>query len=159
MDSYDSSDTDFSEDDDSIISSEDEDEDVFGVLQEGDVKERKETLSQLDTKTIKTLLNVIMNVIVNPNLEDRILPHHKKQLKHYKSILKKLTDKKMKIEKKRKLLQRTGHAYLPIFLEIIDSDLDDCKPVSRKINRKARDCPLCDAIDLKRLPQHLSHNI
>ena len=114
---------DFSDDDDSI-----EDEDVFEVLQHGEAKERKEALTQLDTRDIKTLLNVIWNVLDNPDIDDRISANHRKVLKPYLTTFVKLLDKKVNVEQKRNILQKSGHIYLPIFLKIIGEDLADCVP-------------------------------
>ena len=133
-----------------------EDDKVFEILQDGDPEEQKEALSQLESRTVKTLINVILNVMSNPVFKERILPHHQKVLKRNSHTLKKLLDKKRKIKKKRKILQKTGHRYLSTFLEIIDDDLEECRYRPRKVNRRRRDCPLCDTVDLKRLPQHLS---
>ena len=133
----------------------DSEDDVFSVLQNGRKKTRKSKVKQLDSKSIKTLLNVIMNVVKNPEINERISRKQRKMLEPYSSIIARLVDKKVDLKKKVKILKKSGHKYLPTFLSIIGEDLDDCAPKSP--NRTRRDCPLCDAIDLKRLPLHLSH--
>ena len=126
-------------------------EELIDEIEDGNAQK---VLNKIDLDTVKTLLNVIRNVIDNPSFKDKITSEHKKVLNMYRNTFAKLMDDQINLRQKRKLLQKDGEAYLPTFLDIIGSDLDDFTP--RKINRTRRDCPLCNAVDLKRLPQHLS---
>lgn len=125
---------------------------MFSVLQNGRKKKRKLTIKQLDSKSIKTLLNVIMNVVKNPEINERISRKQRKMLEPYSSIIAKLVDKKVELKKKVKILKKSGHKYLPTFLSIIGEDLDDCQPAERR----RRNCPLCDTENLAKLSNHLS---
>ena len=135
--------------------SSDESTSLLESLQDEEEEIRKDALLELDIVTLKTLLNVMKNVLDNPAFKDSILPEHKKVLKPYLQTIAKLVDKKVTLSEKIKILQKSGHVYLPTSLEIIDDQLDNCKP--KPVKRKRRDCPICDAEDLKRLPQHLSN--
>ena len=125
--------------------------DLFDEIEEGDAQA---ALQKMDMRGVKTLLNVIRNVIDNPDFKDCILPHHKRILKPYQNTFAKLLDDKVKLTDKRKLLQRDGEEYLPTFLEIIGNQLDDCIP--RQENRKRKDCPLCGKKNLVKLSNHLA---
>ena len=118
-------------------------------LQEGDAKA---ILTRLDTHTVKTLLNVIRNVIDNPAFKERITTEHKNILKPYHSTFAKLLDDQVKLSTKRRLLQKDGDKYLPTFLDIIGDELNECEP----IERKKRTCPLCKKKNLFKLSNHLA---
>ena len=125
-------------------------EDLLEELQEGDVKK---ALARLDVRTVKTLLNVIRNVIDNPTFKECITPEHKKILKPYHNTFAKLLDDQLNLSEKRKLLQKDGDKYLPTFLDIIGDELENCIP--RKVNRKRKDCPVCGKENLLKLSNHL----
>jgi len=102
----------------------------------------------------KTLLNVIANVVLNPEYKDEITPEQKKLLRPYTATFDKLLDKRVPLAEKR-ILKKSGSKYMPIIMDTIgDEDLEYCKP--KKPNRKRRDCPMCDTVGLKRLAQHLT---
>ena len=132
------------------------DSDLFEEIQEGNAKE---ALLKLDIRDVKTLLNVIRNVIDNPDFKDCITAEHRKILKPYQNTFAKLLDDKVKLSDKRKLLQRDGAEYLPTFLEIIGDELDECIP--RQIKRNRKDCPVCGKENLAKLSNHLAdvHNL
>ena len=131
-------------------------EDLLDEIQEGDAEK---ALTKLDIRDVKTLLNVIRNVIDNSDFKNRITPEQRKILKPYHNTFAKLLDDKVKLSDKRKLLQKNGEEYLPTFLEIIGDELDDCIPRQVKYNRK--DCPVCGKENLAKLSNHLAdmHNL
>ena len=100
---------------------------------------------------MKTLLNVIGNVIEDEAYDDRIIKRD--VLTRYGDTYTTLMDRKVPLQKKKKLLQKAGYIYLPIFLEIVGDDVDEFTP--RVVNHTLKNCPLCNTKRLKRLPNHL----
>ena len=125
--------------------------DLFEELQEGNAEE---ALTQLDTRAVKTLLNVIRNVLDNTAFKERISRTHRKVFMRNMTILHKLMSKSRSLKRKKKILQKTGHVYLPAFLEIVGDELEDCIP--RQVNRVRKDCPVCGKENLLKLSNHLS---
>ena len=123
------------------------------VLEHGSTAERKEVLAAMDTSLVKTLLNVIGNVVKNKNFNKRINSQHRRLLKPYLKTYEKLLNDDIKLKDKLTLLKRSGHVYLPTFLEIIGEDIIQCTP--EQPTRKTYDCPLCPKKNLKRLANHL----
>ena len=121
------------------------------VLRDGSVQERREVLHTISITLLKTLLNMIGNVLENEAYEDRIIK--REVLQRYGSTYTTLMDRKVPLQKKKKLLQKAGYIYLPIFLEIVGDDVDEFAP--KEVNHTLKDCPLCNTKRLKRLPNHL----
>ena len=111
-------------------------------LNEETLNDVEEALEHLDTHTLKTYLNVIANVLDNPSFKDRILPEHKEELKPYLPTLSTLLDKSVKLSEKAKILQKKGHLYLPIFLDIIADNLQEIFP---KLVQTLQDETITDA--------------
>ena len=109
-------------------------------------------MTQLDTRAVKTLLNVIRNVLDNTDFRKRFSSRQIKILKPYKKTYDRLLDDRVRLSDKRKLLQKEGDTYLPTFLDIIGEELEDCQP----IERRRRDCPLCGKENLVKLSNHLA---
>ena len=126
---------------------------TLDVLRDGTVQEIKHVLPTISMSVLKTLLNVIGNVINNDTYEDRIIK--RKVLQRYGDTYATLMDRKVPLQKKKKLLQKAGYIYLPIFLEIVGDDVDEFVP--RVVKRKLKDChvPGCRSKRLKRIANHL----
>ena len=121
------------------------------LLRDGSIQERKGVLSTISAPLLKTLLNVIGNVIENETYEGRIIK--REVLRQYASTYTTLLDRRVPMKEKKKLLQKAGYVYIPIFLEIVGDDVEDFTPKEDK--RKRKDCPVCNTKGLKRLPNHL----
>ncbi len=52
------------------------------------------------------------------------------------------------MKEKKKLLQKAGYVYIPLFLEIVGDDVEEFMP--KVVNRKLKDCPLCPSRRLKK---------
>ena len=93
----------------------------------------------LDNCSLKTLLNIISNVILNPKYKDEISKEQKRLLKPHMPVFEKLLDKTVPLTEKRKILKKNEKKYIPTFLDIVgEEDLDYFKPKMQK--RKRRDC-------------------
>ena len=126
---------------------------VMDVLRDGTVSERKEVLKNVNTKLVKTLVNIIGNVVeTDTYIEDIIKPE---VLSRYTSAYEDLLDRDVPLQERKKILQKAGHVYLPIFLEIVGDDVEKFEP--KEVNRTLRDCPVrgCKSKQLKKLSNHL----
>ena len=123
------------------------------TLRDGTVQERKYVLSTISMALLKTLLNIIGNVIENDTYEDRIIK--REVLLRYTSTYATLLDREVPMKEKKKLLQKKGYVYLPIFLEIAGDDIEEFIPKVQ--NRTLKDCPVpkCKSKRLKKLSNHL----
>jgi len=128
---------------------------TLDVLRDGTVQERKDVLVTINMYLLKTLLNIIGNVLENETFEDRIIKRD--ILSRYTDTYTTLLDRKVSLKEKQKLLQKSGYIYLPIFLEIVGDDVDAFLP--NKVNRTLKDCPVagCRSKRLKRLSNHLNN--
>ena len=124
------------------------------VLRDGSVQERKHVLHTISITLLKTLLNVIGNVIENEAYEDRIIK--RQVLQRYASTYATLLDREVPLKEKKKLLQKAGYVYLPIFLEIVGDDVEEFIP--KEQGRTLKDCPVpkCRSKQLKKLSNHLN---
>ncbi len=122
---------------------------VFEKIRFGTVTERRRTIRNLSIKKVKTLINIIGTIIENQDYgsDDETI------LTRYTSTFRKLLDKKVPLKEKKELLQKAGHVYLPIFLNIIGPNTSNFAPKERK--RVSRDCPICNSKNLKKLSNHL----
>ena len=123
--------------------------DVFEKIRSGTVSERRRTIRDLSIKKVKTLINIIGTIIENQDYDS----DDEAILTRYSSAFRKLLDKKIPLKEKKQLLQKGGHVYLPIFLNIIGSNTSNFAPQERK--RVTRDCPICNSKNLKKLSNHL----
>ena len=123
--------------------------DVFEKIRFGKVTEKRKTIRGLSTKKVKTLINIIGTIIENQDYGI----HDEATLTRYVSTFRKLLDKEIPLKDKKELLQKAGHVYLPIFLNIIGSNTSEFAPRERK--RVTQDCPICNSKNLKKLSNHL----
>ena len=119
-------------------------------IRHGTVKEKKEAIKNITSKEVKTLINVIGNVLDDYQYD---MMDHLHVLRKFTSTFMRLLDKEIPLYRKKSMLQRQGYKYLPIFLEIIGEDLEPFEPKERK--RRLKDCPVCGKERLKRLANHL----
>jgi len=126
---------------------------MLDLLRDGTLQERREVLATITMSQLKTLLNIIGNVLENETYADRIIKRD--VLLRYTDTYTTLLDRRVPLQTKKKLLQKAGYIYLPIFLEIVDDDVEDFIP--KEVNRRLKDCPVpgCRSKRLKRLPNHL----
>lgn len=129
-------------------------------LRYGTKQDVKNILKTMDETLLKTLLNVMLNALGNSAYSVNITQKYKNKLKPYMKIYKKLLDKKIPLKKKYSWLRKSGHEYIPTFLQILGDDVYDCIPTG-KGKRVPLDCPLCNKKGLIRLANHLTqkHNI
>ena len=122
-------------------------------LRRGTVSERKEVLRNMNMKLLKTLVNIIGNVLETDTYEDDIIKPE--VLSKYTSAYSQLFDRDVPLQDKKKIMQKAGHVYLPIFLDIIGDDVEKFEP--QEVNRTLRDCPVrgCKSKQLKKLSNHL----
>ena len=122
-------------------------------LREGTVSERKEVLKHMNNKLLKTLVNIIGNVLENKTYKDRIIK--RKVLSKYPCAYDNLLDKGVTLHEKKKILEKAGYIYLPIFLEIVGDDTEQFEP--KEQGRTLKDCPVpkCKSKRLKKLSNHL----
>jgi len=123
------------------------------VLRDGNVSERKEVLKNMSIKLVKTLVNIIGNVVETDRYIDDIIKPE--VLSRYKSAYEDLLDIDIPLQERKKILQKAGHVYLPIFLEIVGDDAEIFEP--KEVNRTLKDCPVhkCKSKQLKKLSNHL----
>ena len=116
----------------------------------------EDVLEELDMCKGKTLLNVIYNVLLNPEYNENISEVEKRKLSPYKKTFHKLLDKKVKLQDKLNILKNNGKHYIQTFLDIIGEDLEYCK-----VKEERLDCPICGKERLLKLSNHLrkQHNI
>ena len=117
-----------------------------GPLQKA-ASERKKVISNLKIKEVKTLINILGYIIENEDYEKN------DTLARYVPTFRKLLDKQISLADRKQLLQKAGHIYVPILLDIIGDDMQEFEPRYRK--RNERDCPLCKSKGLKKLSNHL----
>ena len=120
-------------------------------LRDATVSERKEVLKHMNNKLLKTLVNIIGNVLETKTYKKKIIK--RKVLSKYTGAYEDLLDRGVPLYKKKNILQKAGHVYVPIFLEIVGDDVEKFEP--NEVNRTLRDCPMCKSKRLKRLPNHL----
>ena len=120
------------------------------ALENGDVPT---VLLKLTTPVLRSIVNIIGNVLNNS--EFTISPTQKRVLRPYVSSYLFLLDKKESSEAKKQLLQETGEAFLPTFLDIVGDD------ITLFTERNRKQCPVCGKEDLIKLSNHLKqkHNI
>ncbi len=105
----------------------------------GTVTQKKEAIKNVTKKELKTIINVIGNVL--DDYQEDMMPHLH-VLRKFTSTFMTLLDKETSLDDKKEILQRQGHKYLPIFLEIIGEDIESFAPKERK--RRLKDCPICE---------------
>ena len=107
----------------------------------------------MNTTLLKTLVNIIGNVLVTDTYKDDIIKPE--VLSKYKRAYSYLLDRDTPLQERKKILQKAGHVYVPIFLEIVGDDLEIFEP--KEVNRKLKDCPVpgCRSKQLKKLSNHL----
>lgn len=103
----------------------------------------------IKTPKLKAILNIIYNVLNNKTI--KINPKQANVLKPYQQTYKKLLNKKISLDKKKVLLRKHGHVYLPVFIDIIGEDIKHFWPKGRR----RRDCPVCGKQGLVRLSNHI----
>ena len=140
--------------------------DSIQALKYGSKQDIKRVLNGMDAKLLKTLLNAMLNVLENSNFAQKINSCQRSKLKPYMKTYEKLLNKKIPLKQKFPILQKSGHKYIPTFLQILGNDAYECIPESSSslrssASRTPRDCPICGKKDLVRLANHLSqkHNI
>ncbi len=118
-----------------------------------DALENGEVPTVLTTPVLKSIVNIIGNVLNDPAFE--ITPTQKRTLRPYISTYIFLLDKDESPKAKKQLLQEKGEAFLPTFLDIVGDK------ISLFTNRTRKDCPVCGKEDLLKLSNHLKqmHNI
>ena len=106
---------------------------------------------------IRVQLNVIGNVLHNPAFTNRIKSHQAQVIDQHKAKFKTLLDKRIALDRKRALLLKHGHLFMPTLLEIIGDHIKTLLPQ----HRNKRNCPLCEKKDLVKLSNHLKqvHNL
>jgi len=122
-------------------------------LRDGTVSERKEVLKNMNNKMLKTLVNIVGNVLENKTYKNKIIK--RKVLSKYSCAYEDLLDRKVPLHEKKRILQKTGYIYLPIFLEIVGDDTEQFEPNEQ--SRTLKDCPVpkCKSKRLKKLSNHL----
>jgi len=122
-------------------------------LRDGTVSERKEVLRNMNNKLLKTLVNIIGNVLENKTYKDRIIK--RKVLSKYSCTYEDLLNRGVPLHEKKKILKKAGHVYVPIFLEIVGDDTEEFAP--KEQSRTLKDCPVpkCKSKRLKKLSNHL----
>ena len=122
-------------------------------LRDGTVSDRKEVLKNMNSKLLKTLVTIIGNVLETDTYNDDIIK--RKVLSKYRRAYSDLLDRDVPLYEKKKILQKAGHVYLPIFLEIVGDDVEKFEP--KQQIRTLKDCPVhkCKSKQLKKLSNHL----
>ena len=122
-------------------------------LREGTVSERKEVLRNMNNKLLKTLVNIIGNVLESKTYKKKIIK--RKVLSKFTCAYEDLLDRNVPLHEKKRILQKNGYIYLPIFLEIVGDDTEQFEP--KEQGRTLKDCPVpkCKSKRLKKLSNHL----
>ena len=123
------------------------------VLRDGTVSEMKEVLKNMNSKLLKTLVTIIGNVLETDTYKKKIIK--RKVLSKYTGAYEDLLDRGVPLYKKKKILQKAGPVYVPIFLKIVGYDTEKFEP--KEVNRRLKDCPVkgCRSKRLKRISNHL----
>ena len=129
--------------------------DEIRKLRYGSKQDIKYVLNTMNTKLLKVLLNVMVNVLENNHFERRITTSYRKKLKPFMETYKMLMNEKVPLKQKLVILKKSGERYIPTFLKILGEDAYDLISESSGKRRK-RDCPICGKTDLVRLANHLS---
>ena len=129
-------------------------ETAIELLLAGDTSEKKDVLKNMNKAFVKMLLNVIYNVVNGS--EVTIRPNQRRILKRYNNVYKTLLNKKISLNRKVQLLRRDGHVYLPVFLDIIGSDIEHLLPRSSTYIRKRQSCRICRKENLVKISNHLA---
>ena len=118
-----------------------------------DALENGEVPTVFTTPVLKSVVNIIGNVLNNPTFE--ITETQKRILRPYISTYIFLLDKDKSPKAKKLLLQEKSEAFLPTFLDIVGDK------ISLFTTRTHKDCPVCGKEDLLKLSNHLKqvHNI
>jgi len=126
---------------------------VMEELRDGTVSERKEVLKNMNNKLLKTLVNIIGNVLETKTYKKKIIK--RKVLSKFRCAYEDLLDRKVPLHEKKRILQKTGYIYLPIFLDIVGDDTEQFEP--KEQGRTLKDCPVpkCKSKRLKKLSNHL----
>lgn len=90
------------------------------------------------------MMRMIREVLNNPRYH--MSESQKKTLKPHMATYETLLDKKIPLERKQALLEKSGHLFLPTFREIYKTP----------VYRVPKDCPICNRKQLKRLANHLA---
>lgn len=106
-------------------------------------KQAISTMDEYDNCSLQIILNIINNVFTKRKFKNKISPEQIELLKPYRETFEKLIDEKVPQCTKLKLLRENGRKYIPTFLDVFEQGT-------------RRDCPICDAVKLKRLSQHLT---
>ena len=124
------------------------------VLRDGTVSERKKVLKNVNTKLLKTLVTIIGNVLETNTYKKKIIK--RKVLSKFTCAYEDLLDRKVPLHEKKRILEKTGYIYLPLFLKIVGDDTEKFEP--KEVNRKLKDCPVkgCRSKRLKRISNHLN---
>jgi len=123
------------------------------VLRDGTVSEMKEVLKNMNSNLLKTLVTIIGNVVETDTYKKKIIK--RKVLSKYIRDYDDLLDRGVPLYKKKKILQKAGAVYVPIFLKIVGYDTEKFEP--KEVNRRLKDCPVkgCRSKRLKRIGNHL----
>ena len=121
------------------------------ILRYGTSAERKKVLATINVPLVKTLLNIIVNVLENKIYQDQII--NRALLSRYTDTYETLLDKTVPLKVKITALQKNGQKYLPTFLEIAGDNVDKFSP--KEIKRTLKDCPLCKKKRFVKLSNHL----
>ena len=118
-----------------------------------DALENGEVPTVFTTPVLRSIVNIIGNVLNNPAFE--ITPTQMHTLRPYINDYIFLLDKDESPKAKKLLLQEKGNAFLPTFLDIVGDD------INLFTNRTRKDCPVCGKENLLKLSNHLKqvHNI
>ena len=127
-------------------------ETAIDLLRSGDTSERKDVLRTMNKTFVKFLLNVMYNVLNGSDVTIRA--NQARIIKPYNNVYKTLLNKKISLDRKVQLLRRDGHVYLPVFLDIIGTDIEHLLP--RKPNRRRKDCKICGKKSLLKISNHLA---
>lgn len=86
------------------------------LVQSAKPKLRKSILSNCDQDLIRTILECVQNTLLG-NI--RLTPSEVKNLKKFKSVLRKLLNSPGNLEQKRNLIVQNGGSFLPVLLKPI----------------------------------------
>ena len=76
-------------------------------LRDGTVSERKEVLKNMNKKLLKTLVNIIGNVLENKTYKNKMIK--RKALLKYSCAYEDLMDRYVPLHEKKRILQKTGY--------------------------------------------------
>ena len=118
-----------------------------------DALENGEVPTVITTPVLRSIVNIIGNVLNNPSFE--MTQAQKRKLRPYITTYAILLDKDESPSVKKQLLKEKCEAFLPTFLDIVGDD------IGLFTTRTHKDCPVCGKENLLKLSNHLkqTHNI